>query len=86
MWNPVSESSNTGPERELQEQEHSRDSQARLSKRTESPWRKCWGGMEWRLADNFVCLKNNIDRFLPDLTERVGKFKSDNRKLSMVGR
>lgn len=43
--------------------------------------------MEWRLADNFVCLKNNIDGFVPDLTERVGKFKLDNRKLSMgVGR
>lgn len=36
--------------------------------------------MEWRLADNFVCLKNNIDRFLPDLRERVGKFKVDNKE------
>lgn len=62
----------------MQGQQYGGVSQARLSKRTESPWRKFWG-KKWngRLADNFVHLKNNIDRLLLDLMEHVEKSKID---------
>lgn len=56
--------SHRGPERDMQGQQCGRNGQARLSKRTESPWRKFWG-KKWngRLADSFVHLKNS-DRLL----------------------
>lgn len=48
MWIPVNESSNTGDQGDMKGQQRHRDSQDRLSKRTESPWRKLRGknGME----------------------------------------
>ena len=79
MWSPVNESSNTGDQKRT-----CKGNSVAGTGQTEQEDGVLGGssGEKWngRLADNFVHLKNNIDRLLLDGMEHVEKFKVDSWK------